>query len=269
VVSKKQEGPGRFATVSGLRFYYEVHGEGDPVVLLHGGVGGIEMFGPNISTLARDRRVVAVDLEGHGFTADLDRPLGYEQMADDVAALIAKLGLGKPDVLGYSLGGGVAIQLAARHRDAVRKLVVVSTPFARSGYYAEVLQAFNHMSPEAGTFLAQSPLAKLYPDRDWGRLFGKIGELQRRDYDWSQQVRSIGARVLLVFADADAIQPSHVVQFFGLLGGGRGDARLDGSGRPANQLAVLPGLTHYNIASSPALAAAVEPFLAAPVPPAT
>jgi pimeloyl-ACP methyl ester carboxylesterase len=259
---------GRFATVNGLRIYYEIHGAGEPIVLLHGGVGGIEMFGPNVQALARTRKVVAVDLEGHGFSGDLDRPLRYEQMADDVAALIGQLGLGTTDVLGYSLGGGVALQIGARHPELVRKLVLVSTTFTRAAFYPEIRQAFDHMGPETGRFMAQSPLAKLYPDRDWGRLFGRIGELQRQEYDWSEEVRAIRAQVLLVYADADTYHPEYIVRFFALLGGGRRDAGMDGSLRPAHQLAVLAGHTHYSLGTSPALLAVVEPFLAAPVPPA-
>ena len=184
-------------------------------------------------------------------------------MADDVAGLIRQLGLDTPDVLGYSLGGGVAFQIAVRHPDLVRKLVLVSAAFAHAAFYPEILEAFDRMGPETGRFMAQSPLAKLYPARDWARLFGKLGELQRRDYDWSDQVAAIRAHVLLVYADADTYHPEHIVRFFQLLGGGQRDAGLDGSLRPAHRLAVLPGETHYSVGSSAALVAAVEPFLQA------
>ena len=128
--------PGNFAVVNGLKIYYETHGpkgKGPPLVLLHGGVGGIEMFGPNLAALAQDRRIIAVDLQGHGRTADIDRPLRYELMADDVAGLLKQLGVGKADIMGYSLGGGVALQTAIRHPDVVRKLGRVQAERLLSG----------------------------------------------------------------------------------------------------------------------------------------
>jgi pimeloyl-ACP methyl ester carboxylesterase len=257
---------GHYASVNGLKIYYEVHGKGEPLILLHGGVGGMEMFGPNLPVLTKTRRVIAVDLQAHGRTADLDRPLRFELMADDIAALITHLRLKKPDVMGYSLGGGVALQLAIRHPEVVRKVVLVSTPFRRDGFYPEVLKSFDQMGPETAKFMKQSPLYQLYPGVDWPKLFGKLGDLQRLDYDWSKQVSTIQAPVLIVFADADAIRPAHIVEFFQLLGGGKGDAGLDGSARPTNELAIIPGLTHYNIVSSPALVKAVTPFLGASMP---
>ena len=122
------------------------------------------------------------------------------------------------------------------------------------------------MGPQTAKFMKQSPLYQLYPGVDWAKLFTKIGELQRLDYDWSTQVSTIQAPVLIVFADADAIRPAHIVEFFLLLGGGKGDAGLDGSARPANELAIIPGLTHYNIVSSPLLVEATTLFLGASVP---
>src|ERR687894_1899929 len=139
---------GNYAEVNGVRVYYEVHGAGRPVVLLHGGLGAIEMFGEVLPLLAQGRRVVAVDLQAHGRTADVELPLGYETMADDTGALIEHLGFERADVMGYSLGGGVALQTAIRHPEAVRKLVVVSTPFRRDGWYPEVLVGMGQMGPE-------------------------------------------------------------------------------------------------------------------------
>lgn len=257
----KHELQGRYAKVNGLKIYYEIHGDGRPLVLLHGGMGGMEMFGPNVAAFARKRRVIAVDLEGHGRTAELDRPLRYERMADDIAGLVAELDLGTSDVLGYSLGGGVALQLAIRHPDVVSRLVVVSAPFAHAAFYPEILQSFDRMGPEMGDLMAQSPLASLYPGKDWGRLFARVGELLRQDYDWSEQVRAIRAQVMLVFADADTYHPEHIVRFWKLLGGGQRDAGVDGSLRPRHRLAVLPDHTHYTLGTSPALVAVVEPFL--------
>jgi pimeloyl-ACP methyl ester carboxylesterase len=130
---------GNYAEVNGLEMYYEIHGTGEPLILLHGGVGAIEMFGEVLPLLAEGRQVIAADLQAHGRTADIDRPLSFESMADDIAALIEHLGFEKADVMGYSLGGGVALQTAIRHPEVVRKLVVVSTPFERDGWYPEIL----------------------------------------------------------------------------------------------------------------------------------
>ncbi len=120
------------------------------------------------------------------------------------------------------------------------------------------------MGPAAGEFMTQSPLAQLYPHVNWGLLFGKLGDLLRKDYDWSKHVGSIKAPTMIVFADADAIRPEHIIEFFGLLGGGQHDSGLDGSRRPEAQLAILPGLTHYTISGSPALAMVANAFLDAP-----
>jgi len=255
-----------YAPVNGLKLYYEIRGSGEPLILLHGGVVGITMFGQNLDLLSQKRKVIAVELQGHGHTADIDRPLSFDAMADDVAGLLRYLGIDKADVMGYSLGGGVALQTVIRHPEVVRKLVVVSAVFRRDGFYPEVLAAFDQMGPSAGEQIKQSPLAKMYPNMDWSRLFAKLGDLLRKDYDWSKEVSAIKAPTMLVFADADAVRSSHIVEFYGLLGGGQKDAGFDGSKRPVNQLAILPGLTHYNISASPALSAAVTPFLDAPMP---
>lgn len=255
-----------YAPVNGLELYYEVRGAGEPLILLHGGVTGIMMFGPNLPELARGRKLIAVELQGHGRTADTDRPMSFEAMADDVAGLMQHLGIKKADLMGLSLGGGVALQAAFRHPDLVRKLVVVAAPCKREGWYPEVRADFDQMGPAAGEGMKQSPLAQLYPDLDWARLFGKLGDLLRKDYDWSTQVAAIEAPTMLVYADADGVSLAHVVDFFRLLGGGERDAGLDGSGRPVSRLAVLPGLTHYTISSDVALASAVTPFLDAPMP---
>ena len=259
-------GSSGYAPVNGLKLYYEIHGAGEPLILLHGGVVGITMFGPNLPALAEKRKVVAVELQGHGHTADIDRPLSYEAMADDIAALMKYLGISQADVMGYSLGGGVALQMAIRHPELVRKLVVVSAPFKRDGFYPEILAAMAQMGPSAAEGMKQSPLAKLYPTVNWAVLFTKLHDLLTKDYDWSKEVAAIKEPAMLVFADADAIRTAHIMEFYGLLGGGKRDAGLDGSGRPVAQLAILPGLTHYSIGSSPALSTAVTPFLDAPTP---
>ena len=255
------------ATVNGVQIYYETHGPKDkspPLVLLHGGVGGIEMFGPNLPALAQKHHVIALDLEGHGRSGDADRPLRYETMADDVAALVSEIGVRRADIVGYSLGGGVALQTTFRHPELVRKLVVISSPFRRDAFYSEILAIFDQMTGAFGTGMKQSPLARMYPNRDWERLFEKLGDLQRQNFDWSAQVARIVAPTMLIYADADTYHPEHCIEFYKLLGGGQRDAGMDGSLRSHNQLAIVPNTTHYNLLATSAAAALIEPFLGAP-----
>jgi pimeloyl-ACP methyl ester carboxylesterase len=258
-----------YAPVNGLRLYYEIYGNGEPLVLLHGGLGAIEMFGANLPVLAQTRQVIAVDLQGHGRTADIDRPLNIEFMADDIAGLLKHLGIKQADFMGYSLGGGVALQTAIRHPEFVRKMVVVSTPIKRKAFYADILSQQEQMGPQAAEFMKQTPMYELYArlapkPEDWTKLITKIGEAMKVDYDWSDKVKTIKAPTLLIAADADLFPPSHTVEIFELLGGGQRDGGWDGSGQIASQLAILPGLTHYNIFMSPALAPTALAFLDKP-----
>ena len=255
------EAAGAYAPTNGRQTYYESRGSGRPVFLLHGGVGASEMFGSLTPALAETRRVVAVHLEGHGRTPDGGRPLRFESMADDLAALIRHLGVEQADIMGYSLGAGVAYQAAIRYPKLVRRLVVVSEPVRRDGWYPEVSASMTAMGPEAGAMMAHSPLAALYPDVDWSRLFGRLGELLGRDYDWSDDVSRIEAPTMAIFADADAVRPEHIVEVYRLLGGGRRDAGLDGSGRPTSRLAIVPGRTHYDVLGFSGLASIVTDFL--------
>ncbi|WDZ84568.1 alpha/beta fold hydrolase [Micromonospora cathayae] len=259
-----------YAHVNGVRLWHTSHGAGPPLVLLHGGIGSGEMFAPLLPALTAHRRVVTVDLQAHGRTPDVDRPLRHEWLADDVAALLGHLGLAGADLLGYSLGGAVALRTAIQHPGLVRRLVCVSVPCRRDGWYPEVRDGMARMGPETAEQTRASPTYEHYArvaprPQDWPVLWTKLGALLRRDYDWSAEVARLTLPTLLVFADADAVRTAHVVEFFGLLGGGHRDAGWDGSGRPTARLAVLPGLTHYDIVGSPALAAAVVGFLTHPV----
>ncbi|HEY6208208.1 MAG TPA: alpha/beta hydrolase [Gemmatimonadales bacterium] len=265
----RTKGVGKYADVNGIKLYYEIHGVGRPLILLHGGLGAIEMFGPNLAALARGRRVIAVDLQGHGRTADIDRPLSVVLMADDIAALVGRLELDRPDVMGYSLGGGVALLTAIRHPEVVGKLVVVSTPFRRSAFYPEILAQQGQVGAAAAEVMKQTPMYQLYSrlaprPEDWPRLLDKIGEAMKQDFDFSREIAGLRATTLIVAADADIFPPAHAVEMFALLGGGQRDGGWDGSGRPKSRLAILPGLTHYTIFSAPALAATVIPFLDEP-----
>jgi len=256
---------GQYAKVNGLELYYELHGpartEAPPLVLLHGGLGGIAMFGPNLPVLAEHRRVIGVELQGHGRTPDIDRPLRYESMADDVAALLSHLEIDDVDLMGYSLGAGVALQTAIRHPAKARRLVVISRQIKRAGFYPEILAVFDQMGPEMASGIKQSPLYKMYPKVNWATLFAKTGDMERQNYDWSADVARIRAPTMLVFADADSVTPQHMIEMWGLLGGGKRDAGLDGSARPAGRWAVIPDTTHYNILATDAVAKLVVPFL--------
>jgi pimeloyl-ACP methyl ester carboxylesterase len=258
-----------YAPANGLKMYYEIHGTGEPLLLLHGGLGSTAMFADMIPSLARTRQVIAVDLQAHGRTADIDRPITYEAMADDIAALLKYLQIQKADVLGYSVGGGVALQTTIRHPTIVRDLVVVSATYKRSGWYPEILAAMAQMGPAMAEQMKASPLYKTYvsvaprPD-DWTLLITKMSALLTPDYDWSKEVASIKVPTLLVFGDADAVRPPHMVEFFALLGGGQKDAGWDGSGMSKSRLAVLPGVTHYVMLESPLLPQVVVAFLDSP-----
>jgi pimeloyl-ACP methyl ester carboxylesterase len=253
-----------FADVNGQHIFYSVHGVGKPLILLHGGVTP-DSFGSNRAELAKGRQVIAVHLQAHGRTPDTDRPLRHETLSDDVAALIGHLNLGKADVMGYSLGSGVALQTAIRHPDVVDRLVLVAATMRKDGFYPEVAAAFNQLEANAamlGDSVKASPLGQAYPDVDWTNLFSKVGDLTKRSFDWSADVAKIQARTLLVFADADCMRPEHMVEFWKALGGGQRDAGLDGSLRPANQLAIVPNTTHHTLVVEPMLPVIVERFLA-------
>jgi len=201
----------------------------------------------------------------------IDRPISFEAMADDIAALITYLGLEKADVMGYSLGGGVALRVAIQHPDVVRKLVLVSTVFKRDGWYPEILAGMSQMGPGAVEPMKQTPMYQLYARvaprlADWPVLLTKLGNLLRKDYDWSKEVAALRTPTLLVVGDADAVRTSHAVEFFELLGGGKRDGGWDGSGMSNARLAILPGQTHYTIFASQALVSTVTPFLDAAVP---
>ncbi len=265
----KTSGLGQYADVNGIKLYYETYGAGKPLILLHGGLGAIEMFGPNLPALAKGRRVIAVDLQGHGRTADIDRPISVELMADDIAALIRHLNLDRPDIMGYSLGGGVTLQTAIRHPALVDKLVIVSTPIRRNAFYPDILAQQGEVTLAAAEAMKQTPMYQLYASlaprpEDWSRLLGKMGDAMKNDFDFTTQVAEIKATTLVVAGDADIFPPAHAVEVFGLLGGGKRDGGWDGSGRPKSRLAILPGLTHYTIFSAPALASTVIPFLDEP-----
>ncbi|RIK42180.1 MAG: alpha/beta hydrolase [Chloroflexi bacterium] len=238
-----------YAPVNGLQMYYEIHGTGDPLILIHGGFGTVGMFYPLLPALAAGRQVIGVELQAHGHTADTDRPFQLEQFGDDIAALIKHLGFEQADVLGYSLGGGAALQTAIRHPEVVRKLVVVSAPYKRNGWFPEVLAGMGQINADAmtGTFIHEAYVNVAPRPEDFPRLANKTRQLLYTDYDWTEGVVAIQAPTLIILGDADSVPPAHAAELFALLGGGLRDAGWDGSARPPSQLAILPGTTHYNI----------------------
>jgi pimeloyl-ACP methyl ester carboxylesterase len=262
------KGVGEYAEVNGINLYFETHGTGRPLILLHGGLGSGEMFGPILPTLAEGHQVIAVDLQGHGRTADIDRPIDFRLMADDIAALIDHLALQKPDIVGYSLGGGVAFFTAVKYPEKVGRLVIASANMRRDAIPPEMLAQQAQVNAAAAESLKDTPMYQLYQrvaprPEDFPRLLDKMGESMAQDFDFSEEVRSLQVPTMIVAADADMAPPSHYVEVFKLLDGGLRDGGWMGEGRPkgGHALAILPGLTHYNLASSPLFAAVTLSFL--------
>jgi pimeloyl-ACP methyl ester carboxylesterase len=249
MTNRKNHPVGNYADVNGISLYYEVHGTGKPLIMLHGGFGSFEMFSAISPTLAQSHQVIGVDLYGHGHTALTDRPLRFEHLADDIAGLIEHLGFEKVDLLGFSLGGAVALQTAIRYPERVNKLVLISTPFKRAGWHSEHQEGMAAIAPE---FFLNTPIYEDYlrvapKPEDFPRLASNMREALTVDYDWTEQVSALKPPTLLIACDADGIPPSHVAAFFALLGGGLQDAGWNGEHVIPSQLAILPGATHYNI----------------------
>jgi pimeloyl-ACP methyl ester carboxylesterase len=253
-------------TANGVNYWYEFHGTGEPLLLLHGGLFSTGMFGPTLSKLAESRRVIGVDLHGHGHTALGDRNIDPVDIGRDLAVVIKKLGFDQVDVMGYSFGGTVALQLAFQHPELVRRLVLVSTPYARNGFFPEMLpqqatvgaamaDAFKS-SPIYTTYAAIAPRPEEFP-----RLLDNMGAFMRADYDWSTDVKRLDMPVMLVYGDADMFRLEHVVSFYHLLGGGLRDAGWTREHMSKNRLAIVPDKTHYELGASTVLAPTVIPFL--------
>lgn len=252
--------------VNGVSYYYEIHGQGEPLLLLHGGLGSIDMFAPVLPALTAKRQVIAVDLQGHGRSTLGERPIRLEAMGADMAEILKRLGYGQVDVFGYSMGAGVAFQLAVQHPQRVRRLALASAGFAQDGFYPEMLPQQAQVSAQAAPFMKDTPMYQSYvavaPNpNDFPKLLDAMGDLMRQPYDWSGEVAKLTMPVMLVYGDSDMYRPEHVVKFYQLLGGGLRDAGWQREHMSKNRLAILPGLTHYDIFLSPQLTAAVLPFL--------
>jgi pimeloyl-ACP methyl ester carboxylesterase len=256
----------RVARVNGIELGYQVVGEGEPLILLHGGFGSVDMFGPNVELLAAGRQVIGVDLQSHGRSPAADRPMRFETMADDIATLIRSLGFERAAIMGFSLGGAVGLRTAIQQPAVVERLVLVSTVFKRQGWFPEMTAGMDAMGPEIASDLLQTPMYEAYQRvaprvEDWPVLVRQVTDVVKVDYDWSAEIPGLSMPVMLVIGDADGMPPSHAVEFFGLLGGGQRDASWDRSGMTHHRLAILPGVTHYDINVVPALSAAAIPFL--------
>ena len=254
------------ADINGVSYYYAVYGKGEPLLLLHGGLGQIEMFGPNLARLAQSRQVIGVDLQGHGRTALGKRPINLAAMGNDMAGVLKQLGYNKVDVLGYSMGGGVAFQLAIQHPQVVRRLVLASAGYARDGFYPEMLPQQAAVGAAMAEQMKGTPMYESYVaiaphPEDFPKLLDQMGTLMRTPYDYSADVKKLTMPVMLIFGDSDMYRPEHIVKFYQLLGGGLKDAGWQRENMSQNRLAIIPNVTHYEMGIAPELVATALPFL--------
>jgi pimeloyl-ACP methyl ester carboxylesterase len=263
------QGAGGYVSVNGLEMYYEIHGTGEPLVLLHGAFSAIgTSFGEVLPSLAESRQVIAFEMQAHGRTADIDRPLSYEQMADDTAAALRQLGIEKADFFGYSMGAFIALHVAIRHPEVVRKLVFASATYDLGGVHPGLLDGLAEMKPEMmhGSMWHEEYTRIAPHPEDFPTLFAKKTQMDRNVEDVpSEVIESIEAPTLIIIGDSDLVRPEHAVEMFRLLGGGVfGDTP---AGLPKSQLAVLPGTSHVTLVHrADLLLAMIPPFLDAPVP---
>lgn len=256
-----------YVPVEGGKVWYETFGIGEPLVLLHGGLMTNEAWGPILPALAADHEVIAIELQGHGHTGPIERPMSYEAMAADVAAVIEALGYDSVDVVGYSMGGSTGLRLALDRPELVDRLVIASAPYAFSGWHDYNQQGMRGMNVSQAEAMMQSPLYEFFaaanpdPATNWPKLIEQMGGYMGRDYDWSAEIPGLRVPTMLVYGDWDAVRTSHAARFFELLGGGLQDAQWDASGMNQNRLAILPGVTHYTMMTEPRLAETALAFL--------
>jgi pimeloyl-ACP methyl ester carboxylesterase len=258
-----------YVSVNGLEMYYEIHGSGQPLVLVHGAFSGIgTSFGALIPELAKARKVIGFELQAHGRTADIDRPLSLTTMADDVAGAIQELGFESADLFGYSMGAGVALRVAIHHPEVIRKLILASVTYTFSGIQPGLMEGLGNMKPE---MMYGSPWHDEYMriashPENFSKLFAKKTEMDRQTQDLlAESIQAIKSPTLLIIGDSDLVRPEHAVEMFRLLGGGVfGDTP---AGLPDSQLAVLPGTSHVSLASrTELLIPMINSFLDKPMP---
>jgi pimeloyl-ACP methyl ester carboxylesterase len=266
---------GHAESAEGLRVYYEIYGQGDPIVVLAGGLSDTSSMAQVIGPLSRTRQVIGIDLEGHGHTALRRSPMSHERNGDDVAAVLRHLNIARADVAGYSHGGDAAIRMAIQHPELVRNLIVISTAAERDGWYPEVLKGMSAVSSAGADAMKQTPLYTRYASvaphpEQFGLLLDRMGELMRKDYDWRLEIARLKMPVLLMFADHDAVSMKHIAEFFALFGGGVRDAGWEGTPHFSRaRLAIVPGYTHYNFGQGPDVARVIEAYLTRPTSKAT
>jgi len=254
------------ADVNGVSYYYAVYGKGEPLLLLHGGLGQIEMFGPNLGRLAQTRQVIGVDLQGHGRTPLGKRDISLVDMGNDMAGVLKKLGYEKVDVLGYSMGGGVGFQFAIQHPQMVRRLALISAGYSRDGFYPEMLPMQAAVGAAMAEQMKATPMYQSYVaiaphPEDFPKLLDKMGTLMRTPYDYSADIKKLTMPTLLVFGDSDMYRLEHVIKFYQLLGGGQKDAGWQREHLSQNRLAIIPNVTHYEMGEAPEMVATALPFL--------
>ena len=266
--STPQKRTGHLA-VNGVNYYYEIHGQGEPLLLLHGGLGSIDMFGPVLTRFAQTRQVIAVDLHGHGRTDLGDREISLIDQGDDMAAILDKLGFRQVDVLGYSLGAGVAFRLAVQHPTSVRRLALVSAGFSQDAFYPEMLPMQSAVNAQMAEMMKDTPMYKSYvkvaphPEQ-FPTLLDRLGRYMRKPYNWRDDVKKLAANgtpTILVWGDSDMFRPEHMVEFYQLLGGGLKDAGWQREHMAKNRMAILPNVTHYEMFMAPELVTTTLPFL--------
>jgi pimeloyl-ACP methyl ester carboxylesterase len=255
-----------YAEVNGINLYHEVYGQGEPLVLIHGGLTTIGEMEGWVQALAKTRQVIAVEMQGHGRTADTDRPMSFATMGDDIAALLNYLEIPRADLVGHSFGGASAIRAGIRHPDKVRRLVVISSPYARSGWYPEAQKGMSQISASMAENMMQTPTGKLskqWPEpQRFPHFLDKMGKMMTEDYDWSAEIAKLVIPVLLVFADNDSVSQKHIAEFFALLGGGVKEPGWLNTQLSKSRLAVVPGYSHYNFIASAEVPQIVSRFLA-------
>ena len=252
--------------VGDIDYYYEIRGEGEPLLVLHGGLGSTDMFAPIMPQLAAGRQVIGIDLQGHGRTTLGQRPIDLKAIGDDIAAVLKELGYEQVDVFGYSFGGGVAFRLAVQHPELVRRLAMTSAGYSDDGFYPEIKAQQVTLTAEAAPMMKETPMYKSYMEvapikEDFPRLLQAMGDLMRQKYDYSADVKTLKMPVMIAFGDSDMYKPEHIVKLYQMLGGGLKDAGWMRENISQNRLAIIPNRTHYDVFFAPELVAAVRPFL--------
>ncbi|HEV7608222.1 MAG TPA: alpha/beta hydrolase [Steroidobacteraceae bacterium] len=255
-----------YAPANGIKYYYEISGKGEPLLMLHGGLGSTGMFKRILPAFQDHRQVIAIDLQGHGRTELGTRKISLVDIGDDVASVLKQLGYSNVDVIGYSFGGGVAFRLAVQHPEMVRRLALVSAGFASDGFYPEMREQQKQLNAGFAESMKPTPMYQSYvavapKPEDFPRLIQAMGDLMRENFDYSADVKKLTMPTMLIFGDSDMYRPEHIIEFYQLLGGGLRDAGWNRETMSKNRLAIIPDQTHYDIFFSPKLAATTLPFL--------